>query len=406
LWSALSNPFTGLLKLHGELPLRPGDPDMFIHAGSLPRWFPDGRELAVGGCGFDAESARAATIGEGLERLQAHRLPTDDVILSSEANWKAPEPPIALSRWVLFHPEQYATPNFPYHPPSGSLQIPWVTARVAETGEAVRVPTAFAFLQDTSQLCPTLSTGLAAGRIGDPVLLRGLQEVIERDALVGAWWGSYGLQEESFDELRRTVTAEVFPRIERPNLLYRFFRIDTPYSAHVCLVTLSGEDHSGWNFAVGSACREHRGAAWTKAILEAIQSRHYVRYLLEHPEAATFVNHFPADFAAHAVYYSHHREKLAQTMFANIKSSHDPDAHRQETLPQLRERLGSEHPVLFRLMTPPAIAESRTGWLVMRVMVPGLQPLHGQHLLPFLGGKRWAPRGLRHYATILPHPFP
>jgi len=61
--------------------------------------------------------------------------------------------------------------------------------------------------------------------------------------------------------------------------------------------------------------------------------------------------------------------------------------------------------VLFRNVTPPEIATEIPEWLVLRVLVPGLQLLHGHHELPHLGGPLWAPRGLADYTTALPHPF-
>jgi hypothetical protein len=77
-----------------------------------------------------------------------------------------------------------------------------------------------------------------------------------------------------------------------------------------------------------------------------------------------------------------------------------------EGLAALVERLGPDRPVLVRLMTPPGIASARLGWCVVRVVVPGLQPMHGHHALPFLGGPLWAPRPLADWANVLPHPFP
>jgi len=44
--------------------------------------------------------------------------------------------------------------------------------------------------------------------------------------------------------------------------------------------------------------------------------------------------------------------------------------------------------------------------MVLKVVVPGLQPMHGDHLLPFLGGPLWAPRRLADWQTMPPHPFP
>src|SRR5208282_537839 len=126
---------------------------------------------------------------------------------------------------------------------------------------------------------PGLSTGLTCGRQGDPVLLRGLQEVIERDGLVGAWWGSYPIEEYPAERVFGLLDPSLRTRLLRPNLRYRFYRVRSPYSEHVTLVSLAGEDLEGFCFSTGSACRETRKGSWLKAILEAVQGRAYVRYL-------------------------------------------------------------------------------------------------------------------------------
>jgi ribosomal protein S12 methylthiotransferase accessory factor YcaO len=192
----------------------------------------------------------------------------------------------------------------------------------------------------------------------------------------------------------------------RPNLRYRFYRIATPFSAHVTVVTLEGEDREGYCLSVGAACRETRAASWEKAILEAVQGRHYVRFLKSclHPGDRLDV---PSSFAEHALYYSVYPERLGRTALARAATAGpDVDANGAEGIVCLAERLGPGHPVLFRNLTPPGIAMERLGWCVLRVVVPGLQPLHGHHALPFLGGPLWAPRGWREWTDMLPHPFP
>ncbi|HEY0195011.1 MAG TPA: hypothetical protein VGC42_28050, partial [Kofleriaceae bacterium] len=74
-----------------------------------------------------------------------------------------------------------------------------------------------------------------------------------------------------------------------------------------------------------------------------------------------------------------------------------------ESLRALLRRLGDRHAPVFRLMTPPAMHD--LGWVVVRVILPGLQPLHGDHALPFLGGPAWGDRPVAAYAEIPPHPF-
>jgi ribosomal protein S12 methylthiotransferase accessory factor len=259
------------------------------------------------------------------------------------------------------------------------------------------------------RICPSISTGLACGRVGDPVLLRALQEVIERDAVIGAWWGSCLLEEWEPGQVLRTLDPDLPRRLLRPNLRYRFYRVAGPFSAHVTIVTVEGEDREGFCFSAGSACRGTRQAAWLKAILEAVHGRHYVRYLLKKGSAERRRGevHAPADFREHAVYYSLWPQDLDRTVLhCAVSVSSDAGENSREDVPALIERLGPNRPVLFRNMTPPGIAAGQLDWYVLKVLVPGLQPLHGNHRLPHLGGPLWTPRGLLEWRRMLPHPFP
>jgi ribosomal protein S12 methylthiotransferase accessory factor YcaO len=253
---------------------------------------------------------------------------------------------------------------------------------------------------------PGLSTGLSCGRQGDPVLLRGLQEVIERDALVGAWWGRYALEGHDPERAFALLGGGLPARLRRPNLRYRCYRVASPFSSHVTLVTLEGLDQEGACFSAGSACRETRAASWRKAFLEAVQGRQYVRYLKSTLAGTAAPPGPPADFAGHAVYYSLHPVELARTPLHRPTAASAEGGEAAEGWNELAERLGADRPVLFRHLTPPPLAAERLGWVVLRVLVPGLQPLHGHHGYPFLGGPLWAPRGLAAWQAIPPHPFP
>jgi ribosomal protein S12 methylthiotransferase accessory factor len=405
-----ASPYTGLFSRFGPLPLRPYDPAVPVWAGMLPPWGARGQELAVGGAGWDAAAAEAACVGEAIERLQPYRLPADRVVFGSFAAWPLDEPAVPPERWVLFHPEQYAAAGFPFRPLTAATDCTWVCFREALTGDPWWVPAelAYLFLEPGAAhaIAPAVSTGLSCGRIGDPVLLRGLQEVLERDAVVGAWWGTYPLEEWPADHVFDGLGPALRRRLERPNLRYRFYRVSGGFSAHVTIVTVEGEDVEGYCFSAGSACRETRRAAWLKAVLEAVHARHYVRYLLRQRPTAEPPG-VPTSFPDHAVYYSLRPEALEGTVLrrAAAPSAGEEDAS-SEDLATLAARLGPDRPVLFRNMTPPAIAQAQLGWYVLRVVVPGLQPLHGDHRLPHLGGPLWAPRGLHDWAGMPPHPFP
>ncbi len=428
--------YTGLFTRCGPVPTRPHDPAVCVWSGALAPWGPRADTWEVGGADWDRQAAEAAGVGEAIERCQPYPLLQDHAVTARYDSWPLDEPAVAPERWILFHAEQYAQPGFPFTPLTGASVCRWVCFRRAGTGEPWWVPEDLAYLSprpgESHRFTAAVSTGLACGRPGQPVLLRGLQEVIERDAVLGAWWGRYPLEEWDPDVVFAAIGPEVGPRVRRQNLRYRCFRAATPFSAHAVIVTVEGEDRAGFCFSAGSACRETRPAAWEKALLEAIHGRHYVRHLRERGEA-TWAG-LPRSFAEHALYYSLHPEELSVTAFhrACPTGEHGRDGRgtpcshcgirvprpsrscqnpsqtdsESESWAALCERLGPERPVLFRDLTPPGVARARLGWCVLRVLVPGLQPLHGHHALPHLGGPLWAPRGLADWAAVPPHPFP
>jgi ribosomal protein S12 methylthiotransferase accessory factor len=404
------SPFTGLFAESGPGVGEACDPDVATWSGVAPLPGPGAEPSATGGSGWDEAAAESAGVGEAIERWQGWPLPCDGVISASFRDWPLDEPAIGPGRWVLYHPEQYALRDFPYQPFTPSTVCRWVAFRQVFTGLPFWVPEDLAYLSlpptRFAQLCALVSTGMACGQWGQPVLLRALQETIERDAVVGAWWGGYRLEEHNADQVFAALGPASAARVLRPNLHYRFYRIATPFSAHVTVVTLEGEDRVGYCYSAGSACRETRTASWRKSLLEAVQGRHYVRYLKDRLRQEGRRIDLPVSFADHAVYYSVYPERLSATVLGRtVRADPDPHAERVEDIASLVERLGPDRPVLFRNLTPPGIAIEQLGWYVLRVLVPGLQPLHGHHALPFLGGPLWAPRGWQDWLTMPPHPF-
>jgi ribosomal protein S12 methylthiotransferase accessory factor len=179
--------------------------------------------------------------------------------------------------------------------------------------------------------------------------------------------------------------------------------VRSPFSDHATIVTVEGDDRDGFLFAAGSACRETRPQSWAKSLLEALQGAEYVRRLRSDRAGLDWTDDL-SDYSHHAAYYAAHPERLKATALQRAVA---PAALKPgtETLASLRERLGPQRPVLFRIMTPPAIAEEFRDWHVLRVIVPGLQPLHGNHRWPHLGGPLWG-RPVEDWATMPPHPFP
>src|SRR5439155_979810 len=77
-----------------------------------------------------------------------------------------------------------------------------------------------------------------------------------------------------------------------------------------------------------------------------------------------------------------------------------------EGLAVLCERLRNSSPVLVRNLTSPMLAGKGLDWRVVKVTVPGLQPLHADDRFAHLGGQLWLPRALEEWSEAPPHPFP
>jgi thiazole/oxazole-forming peptide maturase SagD family component len=391
--------YTGLFRASGAAERRAHDPDVAVWSGSPANRAVGGRADAVGGAAWTADDAELAAVGEAIERWQTHALTTD-------ANIRGAAPPGAIDHasWVLFSAEQYAQPGFPFVAPTRADALDWVKFRRVPDGEHALVPAELAFMDlrpsARHRFTPAISTGWSAHSSLDRAITRGVQEVIERDALMGGWWGNYAVEAEPFTPA---------PALARRNLTYRAYRIDSPFSAHVTMVTVEGDDREGYCFSIGSACRDTRAASLEKASLEAVQGRHYVRYLRREMAAQGVTSlRTPRDFREHAVGYSLEPARLAATVLGRATSPSSATAAAAaaiETRADLLRRLGDSRAPLFRIMTPPAFVQHERGWYVVRVMLPGLQPMHGDHALPFLGGPLWRGRALAEWATIPPHPF-
>lgn len=384
---SVTSRYTGLFRALGATPPRAHDPDVDVWAG-IPANRPWPAQDAVGGAGWTAGAAERACIGEAIERWQTHALPADGLVTAAFERWPLAEPALDPRRFVRFHPAQ----PVPYERLDETVACEWVACRVLGAGTPIWAPAELVFLDlrpdRAPRFGPTISTGWSAHATAQAALEAAVLEVIERDAIVGAWWGSYPLVEVPAPAL------DVMERLARPNLRYRWYRVITPRAAHVTIVTLEGEDREGHVFSIGSACRLDRRASFAKAALEAVQGRHYVRYLL----ATTAEVAEPTTFAEHAAYYSRHPRRLADTCLAHAPAA-DPGDDAPEPFAAILARLP---PAAFRHATPPALVD--LGYVVMRVIVPELQPLHGDHRLPFLGGPLWH-RPLADWAAMPPHPF-
>lgn len=399
----LVGPHFGLIESLQRVTTEPDDVPLHVYAGRL------GNTAAFAslevprtcsGAGLVAEHALAACIGEGVERYAAG-LPAPGALTRAAAG-HLPGRAITPDRFVLFSNRQYrqSQRRFPFQRWMPSDPIGWVRARQVESGDPVWVPAAFVYqpyqpASDEPLIAPSLSTGLACGTDHTNAVIAGLCEVIERDAVTLAWIGQ--IQPPRIDVRDRELSDEVGTIIEMLNqrgFRWAAFDLTTDAGVPVIAALVQGESPVGSIVSFGSACHPNAHRAMLKALIEAVHCRMYVKSLIRREPLWKAGRGFRSvtSFADHARFYSVHGEyrQRLERWWSSTQSVDCRDASAQPSAEWLRKQVetlaGAGYETLVIDLTPPDVVH--LGLHVVRVLLPGFQPLHGNHLWPHLGGDR------------------
>lgn len=377
------------------------------HAG-VPQRSADRWSSASGGVGRDVAGACAAAIGEALERYAAVICPLATRSYSQLA--AGSEAVVPASAFSLLSCEQVVEAGAALDVLYGEDAL-YTRVFSLHDNEPAWVPHELVMLRGESGL--VTSSGLAAGTTILRALLRAVEELVERDALMISWLhGVRGRQVRMPARYRDDVAA----------LAGRVTCIDaTPaYSPHhVAIVAgslpLRGRDR----ISLGAACRDTWEAAVEKAFLEWAQGVFFVGEYLAHHPGLRFEGYENVDtFDAHAVYYSTAPEEWAKVALLHGEQAPAPvDAERTPRtvagqLQTLVARLGAEGVRLYyRDLTTPDLRQ--VGMHAVRVLSPDLTPIFCHPRYPFIGGRTpdvlwrypWAEGMDLRFPNPMPHPL-
>lgn len=411
------SPFVGVVRGVQEVLAGPADVRL------ATAWCETAHPHAVsgGGSGATAGGARAAAIGEAVERYSASCVDADALVVATarELGPAAVDP----ARFALFSPRQYATPGFRYVPFDADTRLAWIEGVRLPDGEPAWLPAQLVYLADAgdeTRICRATSSGLACHADRAEATLSALLEALERDAFMLTWKArlSWPLLDWSANgELANFEQRFVRPTGLRARAVDLGRVWDVPCAAAVVRSDAPGTAPLG----VGAAAGVTVERAVSKALDEAVRVRTWAEALHRHAGPAPSPCEI-RDFDDHIRFYADRRNAPRAAFLDGSRRRRDVSrvpavrgATPGERVEALCTRLARRAEAAYAVdVTSPDVRDA--GAVVVRVVTPGLCALDVEHDAPLLGGSRLyeEPRRLGLRPSTLgeddlnpdPHPFP
>ncbi len=394
------SPYTGIIRAVVEHVRAPDEPTYVSYAGAMAQGaHVIGQSMAKYTTGMhdDRDCALAAVLAEAVERYSVGYIPRDLLVLAaaSELDGETPSP----ERFALFHSSQYAAEAFPFVPFTASTPVHWIQGFSLPSGCQAFLPAQFVFLLadvlalDEQMVGYPTSSGVACGATREEAILRGLLELVERDAFMIVWNNRLSLP--TLDSRGDRRLASIDARFAAAGLRYSAVDLSGFFGIPTVLGVVHGTPGELGALGIGAASALTIQDAYHKALTEAFSVRTHVRDAVY--EDAGLVPNSPDavnSFDDHIFFYAYeHRAALAEFL--------DGSSERRATLDvpalagrDLKERIETVTALLAERdvsayaveVTSPDV--SPTGLVVMRVVCPELCPLDVVDRARFLGGTR------------------
>jgi ribosomal protein S12 methylthiotransferase accessory factor len=418
------DPSTGLINDLVELQVNPTDPALFFYAGQLPdlkAWLGFSHLERSSAAGTTRLHAKAAAAGEAIERYAAAIFweTAPERVWASQADLG--DDALPLDTFAVFHPEQI-TPGNPFTLPNPQQKIHWVRGHSLTRDRSVWVPAQFVCLPyppagDEPTYLLHVSSGTACSNDITSAIRSGLCEAIERDGFMMHWLAAIpGRRVDVASALGDVFTK----RYSRPGIEYHVFDFSTDLGipTYFCAVVEPAAPQV-W-LAVGAATRPDATEAIQKAVMESVQTRVWLRQMVNSEGLRTFDSWDQVRTFEDHVHLWGDRSMRSHLSFlldsphtvAPLHTDAPKDAAGQVDwlVAQLASK-GLEAVVVD--MTPPDV--DSLGLKVVRCLVPGALPLSSDHRFQAIGGTRLytVPQKLGVHAlrgpnssNPVPHPFP
>jgi ribosomal protein S12 methylthiotransferase accessory factor len=425
----LVSPYTGVVRGAEEVLAAADDiraPSVFCQTGRSSALVGAGKEHRGAGAGPTIGAARAAAIGEAVERYSAcFTEPAESIVATARTlGHRAVDP----RRFALFAPDQYARRGFGYEPFTPDTPVAWVCGWELPDGSPAYLPAQLVYLgrqldRRESLIARATSNGLACHATLEEATLTGLLELVERDAFMITWTARLSwplltwVGDPALTTFERGCIAPTGLRVSAVDLSAVW---DVPIVLGVARSDLPGEAPLG----VGAGAATTVQHAVEKALDEAVRVRSWARSIRYDDPGGSRLR--PAgeilEFEDHIRYYAYDGNAERASFLDGSDERRDVacvspigGATSRAQLDAICDRLERQGASAYVVdVTAPDIADA--GLRVAKVVAPELCALDVEHSARLHGGRRLyeVPARLGRRARTLrfeelnpdPHPFP
>lgn len=374
------------------------------------------------GAGLHEEHARMAALCESVERYCLIPGNPQELVVGSYTEMAPRFDLLSPEACPLFHPGQF--PAVGYARFDRQTLLSWTWACSLTRQKPILVPAVFVYLHyplatGETAFCRPISTGAACGTSYGDAIVRGIYEIVERDAFMILWLNRHSAPRLKIPPQSR-LGQSIQRRFHSPAMSHTLIWMSSDLPIHACLAIVVEEAQGMRRSYVGLSAHLDPQRAALGALVEADEVR---RGIPRVKESAKVLND-PAEITSihqHGYYYAQadrtslldfllHTPQEIKLEDLEDASQGSPAANLQTCL-EICARAGIE--VIVADVTKEDVRQA--GLRVVRVVMPGMVPLTNDHNRPFLGSPRlyevpvrlgWQgqPRGYTEFNPD-PHPF-
>ena len=374
----------------------------------------------AGSAHVDGGRARAASIGEAIERYSATFVPERPRATSATELGPLVVPP---ESFALFHERQHV-PGFPFARFTPSTRLSFVEGFSLADGRPAFLPAQLVYLHYARSEPPIgypTSNGLACGPTLAEAVLAALLEVVERDAMMIVWANRLSPPRLTWrdDPTVRAVDDRAFAST---GLEYTAIDVGAFFGVPAAIGVVHGADGDPAAVGIGAGCAPRIGDAWRTSIAEAFAVHRWLRGLLAATRAPLERVEDVRTLEDHTLFHGT-RDRAGGLAFLEASGDERSTAHVPrvpggtpgEIVAEIVRRLGEQGVSAYAVdVTSPDVDE--LGLKVARVVTPQLCALDVFGGAPYRGGERLY-RAAFEAALLdrpltydelnpLPHPYP